>query len=398
MGAGPPDSTLHWLASWGSAQMIPEPQNALAPALWRNTTLRQVVQVSLGGARLRVRISNTFGTAPLVVDGASIARSLGPGRADVEPSSLRRLYFSGRPSVTIPAGADYHSDPVELVHEAGANLALSLHFQAEPARQTGHGGSRTTSFVAAGERVMDADLPASDQVVRWYQFSGIEVLAAPATGVLVAIGDSITDGYGSTTDGNDRWTDVLGRRLRAEGGLSMALVNAGIGGGRLLRDGLGPNLMARFERDVLMRSGVTHAIVQVGVNDLGSQHRDGADTPAARRQLLGEMQAGYRQLAERGRAHGVCVIGATVSPYLGSDYYRPADANEADREALNAWIRSAGVFDAVADFDAALRDPARPARLLAQFDSGDHLHPSLAGYRAMAQAVPLDVLRRRCRR
>jgi lysophospholipase L1-like esterase len=378
----------HWVASWGTAQLVPDGQNELPAAQWRDATLRQVVRVSLGGSTVRVKLSNAFGTAPLVVDGASLALSQGPGASSVAPGSVRLLRFGGSSAVTIPAGAEYTSDPVELTHAAGADLAVSLHFPAEPARQTGHPGSRATSFVAKGNQVMAPEWPQAEKVTRWYQIAGVEVLAAPGAHAVVAIGDSITDGYGVAPDTNARWTDHLATRLRAAGMGEVGVVNAGIGGGRMLRDGLGPNLAARFERDVLARAGVTHAIVMIGVNDLGVQHRNNEDSPAARTQLLEDLRQAQRQLVERAHGAGVCVIGATIGPYAGSGYYKPGAENEADRQAYNRWIRESGVFDGVIDFDAQLADPARPDFLLKAYDN-DGLHPNLAGYKAMAEAVPL---------
>ena len=386
----------HWVASWGTAQMVPETANELPAANWRDASIRQIVHLSLGGSQVRVRLSNAYGTAPLLVDAASVARAVAPGRAAIDAATLQVLTFDGRSAVTIPAGAEYYSDPVSLDAPAGADLAISLHFTGEPARQTSHSGARASSFLAAGNRTADADWPGAATVTRWFAIADVDVLAPRAAGALVAIGDSITDGYGVTTDGNDRWTDVLAARLRRDN-VPIGTVNAGIGGGRMLKDGLGPNLVSRFERDVLGRAGVTHALVLIGINDLGNLHRNTPDLPADRRQLLADLRLAHRQLATRARALGVCLIGATVTPYVGSDYYHPEPANEADRQELNAWIRDAGVFDAVVDFDAALRDPAQPQRLAPQYDSGDHLHPSLAGYRAMADAVPLEMLRRRCR-
>jgi lysophospholipase L1-like esterase len=267
-----------------------------------------------------------------------------------------------------------------------------MHFGAAPARQTGHPGARATSFVASGDRVLDAQWPQAEKVTRWYQLAGVDVLAAPGAHAVVAIGDSITDGYGTTTDGNDRWTDVLASRLRKSGMGEVGVVNAGIGGGRMLRDGLGPNLVSRFERDVLARSGVSHAIIMIGVNDLGVQHRNNEDTPAERQRLLEDLKQAHRQLVERAHGEGVCVVGATIGPYSGSGYYKPNADNEQDRQAYNRWIRESGVFDGVADFDAALRDPAKSDQLLKAYDN-DGLHPSLAGYRAMAEAVPLAALK-----
>lgn len=386
----------HWVASWGTAQLVPETANELPAANWRDASIRQVVHLSLGGSEVRVRLSNAYGTAPLLVDAASVARAVAPGRAAIDAATLKVLTFDGRSAVTIPAGAEYYSDPVSLDAPAGADLAISLHFTGEPARQTSHSGARASSFLAAGNRTADADWPGAATVTRWFAIADVDVMAPRAAGALVAIGDSITDGYGVTTDGNDRWTDVLAARLLRDN-VPIGTVNAGIGGGRMLKDGLGPNLVSRFERDVLGRAGVTHALVLIGVNDLGNLHRNTPDLPADRRQLLADLRLAHRQLATRARARGVCLIGATVTPYVGSDYYHPEPANESDRQELNAWIRDAGVFDAVVDFDAALRDPAQPQRLAPQYDSGDHLHPSLAGYRAMGDAVPLEMLRRRCR-
>jgi lysophospholipase L1-like esterase len=381
----------HWLASWGTAQMVMDHDNALAQSQWTDSTLRQVVRVSLPGRSLRVRISNAFGTSPLLVDAASVALAAGPGRADALPASLHALRFGGKRMASIPAGAELASDPVELPHAVNADLAISMHFTQAPARQSGHPGSRATSFVLAGNRVLDAAWPHADSVARWYQLAGVEVLAAPGARSLVAIGDSITDGYGVRADTNARWTDFLAARLRAARMNDVGVVNAGIGGGRLLRDGLGPSLVSRFGRDVLERPGVSHAVVLVGVNDLGGQRRSGEDTPAARARLLDEMKQAHRQLVALAHEKGVCVIGATLTPYGGSGYYQPGPESERDRVALNQWIRDSGVFDAVADFDAALRDPARPGTLRKEFDN-DGLHPSTAGYRAMAEAFPLAAL------
>jgi lysophospholipase L1-like esterase len=389
--AAPKPADGRWVASWGTAQLVPGTQDELPAPQWRDSTLRQVVHVSLGARLVRVRVSNAFGTQPLTLDSASLALAAAPGRSGVYRASIRPLRFDGRAAVTIPAGAEYASDAVELPHAAGADLAVSMHFLSEPARQTSHPGARATSFVASGDQVLEAQWTHAEKLTRWFQLAAIEVLAAPGVHEahsVVAIGDSITDGYGTTTDGNDRWTDALSARLRAAGVTDIGVVNAGIGGGRLLRDGLGPNLVARFERDVLARAGVSHAIVMIGVNDLGVQHRNNEDTPAARLQLLDELKQAHLQLVERAHARGVCVLGATITPYAGSGYYKPNADNERDRQAYNGWIRGSGVFDSVVDFDAALRDPARPDQLLKAYDN-DGLHPTLAGYKAMADAVPL---------
>jgi lysophospholipase L1-like esterase len=373
--------------------MAPGQQDELPGARWRDATLRQIVHVSAGGSQVRIRVSNVFGTQPLLLAAASVALAAGPGRPDVDEASLRTLRFDGREGVTIPAGAEYLSDPVALALPAGANVAVSMRFAAAPVGQTSHPAAWANSFIAAGDRVSEAHWPVAGRVGHWYQLAGVEVLAAREAHVVAAIGDSITDGHGATTDGNDRWPDAFAARLRANGMPDVGVVNTGIGGGRLLRDGLGPNLVSRFERDVLARTGVSHAVVMIGVNDFGVQHRNKEDTQSARAALLADLQQAHRQLVGAAHARGVCVVGATITPYAGSGYYQPGPENEQDRQAYNRWIRESGVFDGVADFDAALRDPARPDRILAAYDSGDGLHPSPGGFRAMADAVPLASLK-----
>ena len=390
--ASQPPAGERWVASWGSAQLVPEGQNELPAAQWQDASLRQVVRVSLAGRQLRVKLSNVFGTAPLVIDAGSVARAVQPGRADVDGASVRPLTFGGAAGVTIPAGAEYLSDPVDLPHAAGADLAISLHFAQAPARQTGHPGARATSFLARGNQVAVAAWPQAGTFTRWYQIAGVESLAGTGAHTVVAIGDSITDGYGVQPDTYARWTDGLATRLRAAGMSDVGVVNAGIGGGRMLRDGLGPNLVSRFERDVLGRPGVSHAIVMIGVNDFGVQHRNKEDSPAERARLVADLEQAYRQIVARAHLQGVCVLGATITPYGGSGYYQPGPENEADRLAYNQWIRTAGVVDGVVDFDAALRDPARPDHLLQSLDN-DGLHPSPGGYQAMADAVPLARLK-----
>ena len=383
----------HWVSAWGSAQMEPDGGNPLPDAAWRNTSLRQVVRLSLPAHVLRVRISNAFGTTPLQLQSAAIGLAVRAGSPDLQPGTARPLTFGGEAATMVPAGGEYLSDPVDVTADAGADLAVSLHFLGAPVHQTGHPGSHANSFVVPGDQVMGEHWTGAQVFERWYQLADVEVQADAGVGALAAIGDSITDGHGVATDANTRWTDFLFQRLRRERFPAMGIVNTGIGGGRLLRDGLGPNVISRFDRDVLTRAGVTHAVVMIGVNDLGNQHRNGDDGPQVRARLVADLKLGYRQLAERAHAKGVCLIGATITPYVGSDYYHPTAANEADRQDLNAWIRGSGTFDAVADFDAATRDPAHVDRLAAWADFGDALHPGAQGQRAMAEAIPLDALR-----
>lgn len=381
----------NWIETWAASQQIPEPQNALPAAEMQDVTIRQIFHVSLGGAMLRVRLSNAFGTAPLTFTAVHVARPMGSSAAIV-PGSDTAVTFSGESQVTVPAGADYWSDPVNLSVAPLSNVAVSFHLATAPARQTGHPGSRETTYFVHGDQVAAADLPGAQHIDHWYQVSGIEVPAPPGGGDVVALGDSITDGHATTTNGNNRWTDDLAERLQAGPGTkTIGVLNEGIGGNRVLEDGLGPNALARFDRDVIAQAGARWVIVLEGVNDLGVLTRDG-DVPAAEhRQMVHRIIGAYEQMVLRAHAHGLKVIGATITPYGGSRYYHPGAQSEADRQAINAWIRTPGHFDAVVDFDAVVRDPAHPDQMLEKYDSGDHLHPSVAGYHAMAEAIPLGL-------
>jgi lysophospholipase L1-like esterase len=388
--AGGPTSI--WVGSWASAQQVPEPQNSLAPADLADATLRQHLRLSLGGKRLRVRVSNLFGTAPLVIDAATIARAADPAGARLVPGSVRTLTFSGETEVTIPAGAEFVSDPVALDAPPLSTLAVSVHFPEAPARQTGHPGSRATSWIAHGNQAAALALQGAKGVEHWYQLAGIEVETQPGAATIVAFGDSITDGHGVLANRNTRWPDLLAERLLAATPMRrIGMLNLGIGGNRLLLDGLGPNGLARFDRDVLGRPGVRWAILLEGVNDLGTFTRDAPQTPPAHQLHRRLMIQAYAQMAARARAHGIRLIAGTIMPFGSSAYYHPDAATEADRQAINAWLRAPGRFDALVDFDALMRDPAHPDRLRPDYDSGDGLHPSEAGYRAMAEAIPLSL-------
>ena len=394
-GSAQPDSTV-WVGSWSAAQQIPEPQNALAPADITDATIRQIVHLSTGGTELRVHLSNAFGTEPLHFTSVHIARPLAASSSAIDPASDRALTFSGSSDVTVPAGAEYVSDPIDYPVAALSNLAITFYLDAPPARETGHPGSRATSYYVHGDQVSSSTLPGAKTVDHWVQIAGVDVLAPEGAASIVALGDSITDGHASTTNGNDRWTDVLAERLQASAATrDIGVLNEGIGGNHLLTDGLGPNALARFDRDVLAQTGVRWLIVFEGVNDLGGLTRQGEVPPAAHERLVHQIEAAYQQIVTRGHAHGIRVIGATITPYMGSDYYHPDARDEADRQAVNAWIRAPGHFDAVIDFDKTMRDPQRPDHLRPAYDCGDHLHPSPAGYHAMAHSVPLSLFARR---
>jgi len=384
-----------WVGSWAASQQIPEPQNALPPDDLRDATIRQIVRLSVGGAALRVHLSNASGTKPLRFTSVHIALAVAPGTSAIEPGSDRALTFAGAAAVTIPAGAEYISDSITFSAKPLSSLAITFHLDKPPARETGHPGSRATSYYLHGNYVSSSNLPGAREVDHWYQISGVDVFAPAGAASIVALGDSTTDGHGTTTNGNNRWTDVLAERLQSSPTTrNIGVLNQGIGGNHLLTDGLGPNALARFDRDVLAQAGVRWLIVFEGVNDLGGLTRDGPVSSDEHSALVSSILSAYQQIIIRAHAHGIRVIGATITPFARSDYYHPGPANEADRQAINAWIRAPGHFDEIIDFDKVVRDPGHPDQLLPAFDSGDHLHPNPAGYRAMADAIPLKLFSR----
>ncbi|MCY1145044.1 SGNH/GDSL hydrolase family protein [Actinoplanes sp. Pm04-4] len=378
-----------WIHTWTAMPQLTEPNN-LPPAPFTgessvlvDTTLRQTVHVSIGGLHVRVRLSNAFGGAALPLTSVAVAKPVG-GRAGVSaimPGSSRPLTFGGRPSVTVPVGAQIVSDPVALPVERGENLTITAYLATGQAtlNLTSHPGSRTTSYLVGGDFVSAPDLVGAVGVAHWYLISGVEVQAdVPA---LAIVGDSLTDGRGSTTDGNDRWPDQLFAR-----GVRAAVLNQAAGGNRVLNDGLGPNVLARLDRDVLATSGVDRMLLFEGVNDIGTAPATVADQKA----VVDDLLVAFEQIALRAHAEGLKVYGATITPFGGNTGYDdPGGLREASRTAVNAAIRRGALFDGVADFDAAVRDPAAPRQLLPAYDTGDHLHLNPAGYGAIARAVPL---------
>ncbi len=364
-----------WVGTWTASPQLTEPANMPPEPGLADSTLRQVVHASLGGRRLRVRFSNAFGTKPLTLLSAHVASSAGGGT--IKPEGDQALTFGGRSSVTIPAGAPMVSDPVEFDLAPLADLAVTIRVKDPTQAVTGHPGARCTSYLQVGDGVTEPDMPKAARTPHWYYLCGVDVDAPDASAVAV-LGDSITDGRGSPTDGNGRWTDHLARRLREGGGPAVGVLNQGLGGNRVLNDGLGPNALARLDRDVLAQPGVRWLIVLEGINDLGTRSATARDLIAA-----------YEQIILRSHARGIRVYGATILPCEGSAYFDPA--LEAARQEVNAWIRDSGRFDAVIDFDAATRDPRKTASLSAAVDGGDHLHPGPEGYKIMAASVDLKL-------
>jgi lysophospholipase L1-like esterase len=384
--------TANWVSSWGTSQQIPEPQNALPPEDLTDATLRQMVHLSIGGPALRVHLSNAFGTEAFHINSIHIARPLSTSSPAIDPSSDRPLTFAGKPEADIPPGAELISDPINYPVLPLSDLAISLYLQSPPARETGHPGSRATSYYVHGNLVGAPTFTDPKHVDHWYQLTEIDVQAPPTAATIVALGDSITDGHGATTNGNDRWTDAIAACLQSSPAThNIGVSNQGIGGNHLLIDGLGPSALARFDRDVLAPAGVRWLIVFEGVNDLGGLARDGEVPAAEHVAFVQRVIAAYQQIIARAHAHGLRVYGATITPYVGSTYYHPGPLSEADRQAVNKWIRTPGNFDAVIDFDMVVRDPQHPDQLLPAYDCGDHLHPSPAGFKAMADSIPLSL-------
>ncbi|MGD0910310.1 MAG: SGNH/GDSL hydrolase family protein [Terracidiphilus sp.] len=382
-----------WIETWGASQQIPEPQNALSGDDLRDATVRQIFHLSVGGATLRVHLTNAFGIQALHFTSVHIARPVSLSSAAIDVATDKALTFSGQSDVIVPPGAEMVSDPIQFPVEALGSVAVSYHLDNPPSRETSHPGSRATTYYVHGDQVSAADLPDARHVEHWYQVTAVDVIDnAPGAGTVVALGDSTTDGHAAPTNGNDRWTDAFAAHLESSPATrDIAVSNRGTGGNHLLTDGLGPNALARFNRDVLAPAGVKWLIVYEGVNDLGGLSLNGDSSPAAHAAMVANIEAAYAQMIVRAHAHGIRILGATITPYGGSDYYHPLPSDEADRQAVNAWIRAAGHFDGVIDFDAVVRDPQHSDRLLPAFDCGDHLHPSPVGYKAMGEAVPLSL-------
>jgi len=385
------EGSQHWVATWITANAASD-----RPATFYNQTIREVVHATIGGKAIRLRLANTFGPRAIRFDAVYVG--LQKEGATLVRASNHEVTFGGSRSISIPEGAEALSDPVSVAVGPEQNLTISLFTAGETGPATVHGSAFQTNYVSgAGNFAVDEGAIAFAKTMgSWYFLSAVEVLA-PVTvkGAVVALGDSITDGASSRPDKNERWTDVLARRLLANHN-EIAVLNAGIGGNRVLTSSpcWGQNALARLRRDVLGQAGIRMVILFEGTNDIGQP-----DTPVAatnpclsRTQVeADEIIAGYKQIIARTRAMGLKIFGATILPYQGFAGWTPT--GEAKRMAVNQWIRRSGAFDGVIDFDSALRDPSAPARLAPQFDSGDHLHPGPEGHEAMGNLVHLASLR-----
>ncbi len=379
--APPPD---RWVGTWATSPMAAEhPDERYGGG---DVTLREIVHVSMGGPLVRVVLTNEFGTEPLTVGAVHMALASGGGAVTL--SSSNAMTFGGKSSITIPAGAVAVSDPAALTLPAFADVAVSIFLPAQTINRVSmHGFADQTSYVGAGNEVNKVKLTDAKEIASWPFLKGVDVKVGAGGAAIVCFGDSITDGALSTKDANSRWPDLLARRLQGnKKTANLGVLNEGIGGNRVLHDGTGPSALARFDRDVIAQTGVKYLVIMEGINDIGAAANPNQPHDVVTAEDL--IQA-YGQMVERAHAHGIKVIGATLTPYEGAKYASPA--GETMRDTVNQWIRTSNMLDGVIDFEKATRDPANPKAFAASADSGDHLHPKDAGYKAMADSIDLKL-------
>ena len=389
--AGPKEAGDTWVATWGASPVAPLPANTTNTG-FTNQTVRLIVHTSLGGSEVRVRLSNAFGTESLAIGSAHVAlRSRNEG---IVSGTDRALTFSGSNSVTIPPGALVVSDNVKLDVPALSDLAVSLYLPGPTGQATWHAAALSTNYISKpGDFTGAADLPVDHTVTSWFYLTDVEVKSSKDTLAIVTFGDSITDGTRSTPDTNHRWPNLLAERL-AQHHIKLSVVDEGIAGNRVLHDFVGPNALARFDRDVLAQAGVRYVTVLLGINDIGDISRVLTQPGLVHQPVSAdEIIAGHRQMITRAHEQGLKIVGCTLTPFDGAAYF--STEGETKRLAVNKFIRTGGGYDGVIDFDAVVRDPAQPGRFLPMYDSGDHLHPNDAGYKAMADAVDLSLFKKR---
>jgi lysophospholipase L1-like esterase len=378
---------VRWVSSWGAS-----PQTTSARGSFENETVRNVVFASSGGTEARVRLTNAFGSKPLVIGEASIA--LVDSGATLVGGTVRKLTFSGHRSVVIPAGADAVSDPVKLTIPPLEDLAVSVYLPTPTGSPTVHTTSRERNYVAVGNRTLSSSGGAFGTTLGpWCFVDAVDVFApSQVLGTVVTLGDSITDGVQSKLGADARWPNDLARRLESLKGSTLAVVDEGIGGNRVLNSSpcCGVSALARFDRDVLARTRVKDVIVLEGLNDIGFSTKRGANSAPHTNESADDIIAGYEQLTALAHAAGLRIFAGTLTPFKGAKYWSPA--GEAKRDAINAWLRTGGTFDGIINFAKVLADPSDPKHLNPKYDSGDHLHPNTAGYRLMAAAVSLPML------
>jgi lysophospholipase L1-like esterase len=391
-----------WITTWAATpaprwgQELPPPFDV--PETLADQTIRQIVRTSVGGQQVRIVISNEFGARPLTIGAATIA--LSSGSSTVDAAALRSVTFGGKPSVVIPPGAPFVSDPVDLVVKPLSSVAVSIYLPMSTAISSVHWDGEQTGYISTrGDDTKSIRFAAGSTTRSRLFLSGVQVLAKGDSTAVVFFGDSITDGACSTPDGNNRWPDHIAERFQGEGHPYVAVVNEAFSGNRLLTNGMGTNALARFNRSVLSHAHVSTIVMMLGLNDIGWPGKSSL-TPADPEPTAQDLIEGYEQVVVRAHEHGIRVIIATLSPFADalsgtplSGYYTPE--KDAIRGQVNAWIRTNSTADGLIDFDGVLKDPQNTAHLNPVYDCGDHLHPNDLGYRAMAQAVNLDLLSRK---
>ncbi len=378
-----PQTDGSWVGTWSTAPQLVEPHNLPPEPGLSNNTLRQVVRVSVGGDSLRVKFSNEFSVGPVILKKVQIAVST--GGSSIDTSSITYLTFNGIKETTIPAQASVTSDATAFRLKQRTDVAITIYFGQTSADVTGHPGSRTTSYLIAGDHVSSSVLTGAKEVDRWYIIKGIDVKTPGKAGAVVIIGNSITDGRGSGTNKQNRWPDILSERLLSNPGTRhIAVLNQGIGGNCVLRQCLGPSALDRFERDVLNQCGAQWLIVLEGINDIGQA----ADSITAIK-IADDLIDAYTRMIDKAHAKGMLVYGATILPF-GRSFYDTSFRQKA-RDLVNMWIKTSNRFDAVIDFDKVMRDPADTLLIKSGLHTGDFLHPNEAGYKTMGEAVDLKL-------
>ena len=388
MGMPPPadslsvsDSAKVWVGTWSTAPQLVEPRNMPPEPGLSNNTLRQVVRVSIGGECMRVRFSNEFSKSPVTMKEIQVAVS--KGGSAIDTSTIKELKFNGETEVKMMPGTAVTSDPFSFNLGPRMDIAITIYFGQTSPDVTGHPGSRTTSYLLAGDNTSAVDFTGASQADRWYIINGIDVKAPESSAAVVIIGNSITDGRGSGTNKQNRWPDILAERLLQNPGTrNIAVLNQGIGGNCLLRFCLGPSALDRFERDVINQHKVRWLIILEGTNDIGQ-----APGRNEALKIADNLIDAYKKMIDDAHARNILVYGATITPLGNSFYY--ADYREEARNKVNEWIRSSGRFDAVIDFDKVLRNPADTMTILPDAHSGDFLHPNEKGYKMMGEAIDL---------
>ncbi|KAI1089720.1 SGNH hydrolase [Rostrohypoxylon terebratum] len=393
------DEDSHWVATWVSMPQLVEPNNMPpAPfsgsAAFKDATLRQTLHLSIGAERLRFQISNTFGGSDLPITEASVALPTGgkTGVNGIDTTTLKALTFNGSASVTVPRGQIAYSDPIDFKVESQGTITVSLYSQPGQSGSsiTGHPGSRTTSFMQQGNYA-NASTVTGASTAHWYFLTAVEAWAPKTTSALVILGDSITDGRGSDDNANNRWPDLLLARMQKEGITDIAVCNQAAGGNTVLSGGLGPPLMQRYKRDLLTTAGVKYALIFEGVNDIG-----GGSTDSGTQSRIGtSLESSFKTIATDAKTAGITVFGATITPFGGNGQSYSNPTRDQTRQSVNKWIMDGGdgSFAASIDFAKIVANPSNVANLATQYDGGDHLHPNVAGYQAIADQFPLDIFK-----